>query len=55
MLGLSIFMLLQALTIGKKGGFDALANIMTAMSAISIVMSLILMFSYVKLGMKTEE
>lgn len=55
MLGLSIFMLLQALTIGKRGGFDALANTMTAMSAISIIMSLILMFSYVKLGMKSED
>jgi dolichyl-phosphate-mannose--protein O-mannosyl transferase len=55
MLGLSIFMLLQALTIGKKGGFDGLANTMIVMSVASVVMSLILMFSYVKLGMKNEE
>ena len=54
MLGLSIFMMLQALTIGKRGGFDGLANTMIAMAAFSIAMSIVLMFSYVKLGMKNE-
>jgi hypothetical protein len=50
MLLLSIFMLLQSISIGKTGGFDALANTMMAMSATSIIMSLILMFSFVKLS-----
>ena len=55
MLGLSIFMMLQSIAIGNKGGFDALANTMMAMSAVSIIMSLILMFSYVKLSFRDDK
>ncbi len=53
-LALSIFMLLQSLLIGKHGGFDALAVGMTSMSIFSIIMSMILMFSYTKLSFKDQ-
>lgn len=49
---LSIFMLLQSISMGGKGGFDAFVNVLIAMSAVSVVLSLILMFSFMKLAFK---
>ncbi|MES2702221.1 MAG: hypothetical protein V4649_06255 [Bacteroidota bacterium] len=54
-LGLSIFMLLQSIEIIKAGKLEDLGKVMLGMSVISIVMSLILMFSYVKLSFRDKE
>ncbi len=50
LLGVSIFSALEFMLMGGKTGFDAFADIMIALSVISIVMSGILIFSYLKLS-----
>jgi hypothetical protein len=54
MLGLSIFMLLQSVELMQIYGSTGTVSILLASSVISIVMSLILIFSYTKLGFKNE-
>ncbi len=51
---LSIFSLLDFLAMGGKTGFDTFVNVMMGLSFASIVMSGILIFSYLKLSFKSE-
>jgi hypothetical protein len=49
-LGISIFWSLQFMWMGSKTGYDAFVKIMLGISLISIIMSVILIFSYTKLS-----
>jgi hypothetical protein len=53
--GLSIFMLLQSIDLSRIYGFSPTVNIVLASSIISILLSLVLIFSYTKLKYLEEE
>lgn len=49
-LAMSIFMTLQSLSFAGSGGFDGFAKLLLSMSVVSVVLSLILLFGYIKLA-----
>jgi hypothetical protein len=52
LIGISIFCALEFMLMGGKTGFDLFVNIMMATCILSIIMSGILIFSYMKLNFK---
>ena len=50
----AIFALLEFLAKGHKAGFNAFTGTMTALSAVSVIMSVILIFGYMKLSFMEE-
>ncbi len=51
---LSIFWILEFISMGAKAGYDAFVDIMLSLSVISAVMAVILIFSYTKLSFKGQ-
>jgi hypothetical protein len=53
-LGASIFWSLEFISMGAKTGYDAFVNTMLGITVASIVMAIILVFSYTKLSFRDQ-